>query len=284
MIKALVQNKAGTNVIIEMPCDGYHLSCRPWDRTSRIPPSGLRVSDDNDGGVRITLTAENPAGEQLISVFGPRNTLSDVNNVVNAVANARPEVRREMEQRILSGRYSGPDDVLRDVRAVTQEMAPVKLSFFCPLKGQVNEWDGGMEDTYNSTLLDNQEKIEALLAAEQQPEDGDMAEYLVGDNSELYAKLYLAEFCVEEIGGQLYGRIDCWFTQRPDEDEIDYLREEIIGQAADGFGEHFEQQPIRIDEGDLYVSFWDSGDDYFMYTDDEMDDYLHNPMTMGGLT
>lgn len=50
MIKALVQNKAGTNVIIEMPCDGYHLSCRPWDRTSRIPPSGLRVSDDNDGG------------------------------------------------------------------------------------------------------------------------------------------------------------------------------------------------------------------------------------------
>ena len=267
-----------------MPCDGYHLSCRPWDRTSRIPPSGLKVSDDNDGGVRVTLTAENPAGEQLISVFGPRNSLSDVNNVVNAVANARTEVRREMEQRILSGRYSSPDDVLRDVRAVTQEMAPVKLSFFCPLKGQVNEWDGGMEDTYNSTLLENQDKIEAVLADEQQPEDGDIAEYLVGDNSELYAKLYLAEFCVEEIGGQLYGRIDCWFTQRPDEDEIDYLREEIIGQAADGFGEHFEQQPIRIDEGDLYVSFWDSGDDYFMYTDDEMEDYLHNPMAMGGLT
>ena len=148
MIKALVQNKAGTNVIIEMPCDGYHLSCRPWDRTSRIPPSGLKVSDDNDGGVRVTLTAENPAGEQLISVFGPRNTLSDVNNVVNAVANARPEVRREMEQRILSGRYSSPDDV----------------------------------------------------------------------------------------------------------------------------------------EGDLYVSFWDSGDDYFMYTDDEMETHLHGSMTMGGLT
>ena len=284
MIKALVQNKAGTNVIIEMPCDGYQIGCQLWENGIHISPGKLNASDDNDGGARVTLTAENSVGEQLISVFGPRNSLSDVNNVVNAVANARSEVRREMEQRILSGRYSGPDDVLRDVRAVTQEMAPVKLSFYCPLKGQVNEWDGGMEDTYNSTLLDNQEKIEALLAAEQQPEDGDMAEYLVGDNSELYAKLYLAEFCVEEIGGQLYGRIDCWFTQRPDEDEIDYLREEIIGQAADGFGEHFEQQPIRIDEGDLYVSFWDSGDDYFMYTDDEMEDYLHNPMAMGGLT
>ena len=123
-----------------------------------------------------------------------------------------------------------------------------------------------MEDTNNSTLLANQEKIEALLEEEQQPEDGDMAEYLVSDNPELYDKLYLAEFRVEELGGQLYGRIDCWFTQRPDEDEIDYLREEIIGQAADGFGEHFEQRPICIDEGELYVSFWDCSDDYFMYT------------------
>lgn len=102
MIKALVQNKAGTNVIIEMPCDGYQISCQLWENGIHISPGRLKVSDDNDGGVRVTLTAENPAGEQLISVFGPRNSLSDVNNVVNAVANARPEVRREMEQRMPS--------------------------------------------------------------------------------------------------------------------------------------------------------------------------------------
>ena len=284
MIKALVQNRHGVTSIVEMPCDGYALSSELWMSDIQCPPSRLKISDDNEGGVTVTLKAADQTGEQIISIFSPRNSLSDVNNVVNAVANARPEVRREMELRILSGRYSGPDDVLRDVRAVTQEMAPVKLSFYCPLKGQVNEWDGGMEDTDNSTLLENQEKIEALLEEEQQPEDGDMAEYLVGDNPELYAKLYFAEFGVEERGGQLYGRVDCWFNQRPNEDEIDYLREEIIGQAADGFGEHFEQQPIRIDEGDLYVSFWDCGDDYFMYTDDEMEAHLQGSMTMGGMT
>ena len=284
MISAVIQSKAGIDLVMEMPCDSYQIGSQLWERGLRISPKRLKVSDDNDGGVRVTLTAENPVGEQLISVFGPRNSLSDVNNVLNAVANARTEVRTELYQRILSGRYCAPDEVIRDVRVVTQEMAPVKLSFYCPLKGQINEWDGDMEDTYNSTLLENQDKIEELLEEEQQPEDGDMAEYLVGDNSELYTKLYLVEFCVEEISGQLYGRIDCWFTQRPNEDEIDYLREEIIGQAADGFGEHFEQQAIRIDEGDLYVSFWDSGDDYFMYTGDEMEDYLHNPMTMGGMT
>lgn len=284
MISAVIQNKTGTDLIVEMPCDSYQISSQLWERGIHISPRRLKVSDDNDNGVRVTLTAVDPVGEQLISLFGPRNSLSDVNNVLNAVANARPEVRMELDQRILSGCYCAPDEVIRDVRAVTQEMAPVKLSFYCPLKGQINEWDGGMEDTYNSTLLENQDKIEKQLEEEQQPEDGDMAEYLVGDNASLYAKLYLAEFCVDEIGGQLYGRIDCWFTQRPNEDEIDYLREEIIGQAADGFGEHFEQQAIRIDEGDLYVSFWDSGDDYFMYTEDEMEAHLNGPMTMGGMT
>lgn len=284
MITALVQTRHDRTLGVVMPCDGYELSHQLWMCDINASPGNLKVSDDNGDGITVTLDSEDQTGKQIISLFGPRYSVVDVNRVANAVANARSEVRAEIEQRIFSGCYTAPEDLLRDVRGVTQEMAPVKLSFYCPLKGQVNEWDGGMEDTYNSTLLENQEKIEALLEEEQQPEDGDMAEYLVGDNPELYAKLYLAEFGVEEIGGQLYGRIDCWFTQRPNEDEIDYLREEIIGQAADGFGEHFEQQPIRIDEGDLYVSFWDSGDDYFMYTDDEMEAHLQGSMTMGGMT
>ena len=284
MIKAVIQNRTGKTVTIEMPSDSYQISSQLWENDMRISPSRLKLSSTNDGGVTVTLEATDTTGEQFISLFGSGNSLSDVNNAASAVWNARPEIRSEMEQRIRSGRYSDPQEVLRDAKWVTQEMAPAKLSFYCPLKGQINQWDGDMEDTCNGTLLENQEKIEALLEEEQQPEDGDMAHYLVGDNPELYRKLYLAEFRVEELGGQLYGRIDCWFTQPPDEDEIDYLREEIIGQAADGFGEHFEQQPIRIDEGDLFVSFWDCGDDYFMYTEDEMEDHLHNPMTMGGMT
>ena len=284
MITALVQTRHDRTLGVVMPCDGNELSYQLWMCDINASPGSLKVSDDNGDGITVTLDSEDQTGKQIISLFGPRHSVVDVNRVANAVANARSEVQVEIEQRIFSGCYTAPEELLRDVRAITQEMAPVKLSFYCPLKGQVNEWDGGMEDTYNSTLLENQEKIEALLEEEQQPEDGDMAEYLVGDNPGLYAKLYLAEFGVEEIGGQLYGRIDCWFNQRPNEDEIDYLREEIIGQAADGFGEHFEQQPIRIDEGDLYVSFWDCSDDYFIYNEDEMKAYLSGSMTMGGQT
>lgn len=40
--------------------------------------------------------------------------------------------------------------------------------------------------------------------------------------------------------------------------------DELTGQAADGFEEGLEQREIPTEDGDLYVSFWYSGNDYFM--------------------
>ena len=44
--------------------------------------------------------------------------------------------------------------------------------------------------------------------------------------------------------------------------------------GAEFFGEGFEQREIPVDEGDLYVSYWHSGDDYFLHTEDEFEEYL----------
>ena len=56
-------------------------------------------------------------------------------------------------------------------------------------------------------------------------------------------------------------------------------------QAADApLGEGFEQQPIDTMDGELFVSFWNSGDDYAMMTESEFDEYLQqNEMQMGGM-
>ena len=45
-------------------------------------------------------------------------------------------------------------------------------------------------------------------------------------------------------------------------------------QNALSYGEHFEQQPIKTDDGDLYVSFWNSGDDYRIMERDELDGFI----------
>lgn len=41
------------------------------------------------------------------------------------------------------------------------------------------------------------------------------------------------------------------------------------GQFSDGFGEHFEQQQIAVDGGNIYVHFWNS-EDYYIKTEDEL--------------
>ena len=42
----------------------------------------------------------------------------------------------------------------------------------------------------------------------------------------------------------------------------------------DGFGEGLEQREIETEDGDLFVSMWNLGDDYFIYDEEEMEDHL----------
>ena len=81
---------------------------------------------------------------------------------------------------------------------------------------------------------------------------------------------------MEEIRGEIYGKIDCYLTESLNADETEKLRDAVCGQNSDGFGESFEQRAIKTDDGDLYVSFWNSSDDYFLYTESEMDEYIQN--------
>ena len=50
---------------------------------------------------------------------------------------------------------------------------------------------------------------------------------------------------------------------------------------SDGFGEGLEQRPIETEDGDLYLSMWNSGDDYFIYDENEMNEYLSQQQNGG---
>ena len=46
----------------------------------------------------------------------------------------------------------------------------------------------------------------------------------------------------------------------------------------------YENVIIDTEDGDLYVSFWNSGDDYSIMTQDELDEYIESQgMKMGGM-
>ena len=62
-------------------------------------------------------------------------------------------------------------------------------------------------------------------------------------------------------------------TEQLTEKEDAEIKEFLIGQCADGFGEGLEQHEIEIPEGIMYVSLWNA-DDYFMLNENKFDEYL----------
>ncbi len=52
----------------------------------------------------------------------------------------------------------------------------------------------------------------------------------------------------------------------------------------DGWGEGYEQREIRLGDDRVYISFWNSDDDYFLKPESEVFPENKMDMTMGGLS
>ena len=81
--------------------------------------------------------------------------------------------------------------------------------------------------------------------------------------------------------GKLYGKVDFKLREPFTAEEKEKVREWVRGQNSDGFGEGLEQRPIETEDGDIYVSMWNSGDDYFIYDEKEMNEYLSQQQSGG---
>lgn len=281
MIKAKITSKAGASLEWELPTNIHELHHALVEIGIRKTPRSLLLTDDNAADVK--LTADSEIGSRLLRVFSKSDTLADANTVAFAVSTAREEILTDLEQNIIHNQYLTKEMLFEDIQAMTQAAGPVKLTFYCPLVGQL---DDGECDEYidvgSGFLTAYQDQIEQGIADEQAPEMGDMAQYMDG-NPGVAAKLMSAVWTVEEMDGRLLGRIDCHLKEPLTPEEMADLQDEILGQCSDGLGEGFEQRPIETDEGDLYVSYWNSGDDYFLCTEDELDEHLEPHQGMGGI-
>ena len=282
MIKVKITGKAGAALERELPTDIHQLHYDMREAGISKPPKNILLHDDKD--VEVKLSSDSEIGSRLLRVFGKNDTLADANTVAFAVSTAREEVLTDLEQNIVHNQYLTKEMLFDDIREMTQAAGPVKLTFYCPLVGQFDDGNYGNEYicVNGSFMVAYQDQIEQAIADEQAPEMGDMAQYM-DRNAGVAAKLMSAVWTVEEMDDRLLGRIDCHLKEPLTAEEMSDLREEILGQCSDGLGEGFEQRPIETDEGDLYVSYWNSSDDYFLCTEDELDEHLEPHQGMGGM-
>ncbi len=282
MITAIIRNKENT-LVLELPHSIYDIYEKLQSVGIMRSPKQITLTDNENENIGVKLFSDNDFGRHLLFTLNEENTLNDANLLTLIVQAADEDIKEALEQDILYDQYGSMNEVVAAVRQMTQDAGPVKAVFFCPLVGNIDEGDGDMFTVGDSYLADSEDEINDALKEYTANDENDMATYYNKDDG-LSEKLTSAVWSVELHGDKLFGRIDCSLKEALTAEETEALRDWLTGQCSDGLGEGFEQQPIDTMDGELFVSFWNSGDDYAMMTEDEFEDHLQNTeMTMGGM-
>ena len=178
----------------------------------------------------------------------------------------------------------------RPIRQLPEELTTLRL--FSPLYPQVYTRDeyGDLswepEDMSTCELCGYKDAILEAIEKHRLDTEGDRGLAVYLDNVLLGRKVYSMNPTVEEWDGRLWGVLEVQAHGELSGGELRELTEEWSGQCSDGWGEGFEQQEIKIDQGELNVSFWHSGGDFFIKPEQELKSQPEQRpgMQMGGLS
>ena len=138
-----------------------------------------------------------------------------------------------------------------------------------------DEW--GSMDEYPDTLdqrtiLSYSDKILAAILKERTPEENErgLMQYYHREKDGVNKKVQSLFFTVGQVGDRLMGVAECRVQGLLSDEELSALKDYVIGQAADGVGESFKQHAIKVDDSELYVSLWNSNDQWTIQTGQEL--------------
>lgn len=282
MINAVINHGDGT-LVLELPHNIYGIHEKLMSMGYSGGPHRVPLTDNEGDALRVKLYGADDTGNHLLRILTEQNTLADANTMAFVVQNASADIKEKLTEKIAADRYDSLPELVADIRQMIYDAGPVKQTYYCPLTAELVDEDDYSSTVSNRFLRDYAEMIREAVDQERDRDDQDMAEYYHGDDG-LKSKLASMVWGVELYRGRLFGKIDCSFKEALTPAEEELLKDYITGQNSDGWGEGFEQRPLETEDGDLYVSFWNSGDDYSIMTHDELDEYIANEgMQMGGM-
>ncbi len=279
LLAALVQTKGGT-LVVDLPRDRIDLEIKIRSIGIKSLSNQIHIIDDEDCNVSVKLFGESDIGRHLSLLFGENDTLLDVNKTLQTVENSVEDIRDDLELKIIHDQYDSPAELVGDIEKMTNEAGRYTETFYFPLVGNIEEDCDEPYEVDNSYLRSFECDIRQLLQKEQDLDGTNMKDYFYDDDN-AQKKMVSCKWDVVERDRTLYGKVEFRLKEPFTDEEKVAVKEWVTGQNSDGLGEGFEQRPIETEDGDLYVSMWNDGDDYFMYDEDEMSDYLAQ---QGGMT
>ena len=284
MLNAIITHK-GNTLLLEFPYKRMLLAEHLASIGIRTQPSDIKCIDEEDAPIQVKIYGESEFDSKLASLVSPENSIQGVNGWCDIYHNLPYANKQQVQSAVLNGEVNSLKDF--GMLLMNQHRNNVTEHFYCPLVASVYFRDeyGNCDDFPNEYegdfLSPYEDRIRELIQREDGLDSENLAAYFYGSNGAV-GKLKEIHFGTQNVDGVLYGSIRIELTEPLTPEETEEIREYLIGQCADGYGEGLEQREIRIPDGEMYVSFWNSGDDYFMYNDSEFDNYLQD-LEMGGI-
>lgn len=161
------------------------------------------------------------------------------------------------------------------IRQADRELTEFKL--FSPLKAYLFPYDEERgvtldmpEEISPSELCRYRDEILERIRQEQLEGEGERGLAVYLQNRLLSRKVFCMNPTVEVWNGQLWGVLEVKTYGSLSHQEMKGLMSAWVGQESDGWGEGFEQREIKTEDGDICVSFWNPGKDFFMKTEQEL--------------
>lgn len=289
MVTAVIENGNNT-LVIDFPRNFMDMQIKLRSIGIQKNAEEIPLTNDKDDDIRVELDADSGIWSHFVRMFSETDSLADVNTAIWAVLKADEVIKTELEQNIIHDQYASVQKLLKDIEEMTISAGKYTESFYFPLKGMLDEDDEGEEYEYdepyeigNSFLHSYRYEIRDAVERDQSDIE-DMTQFFKQSES-VKEKLVSIVWTVDEVDEKLYGCVNVRLKEPLTKEETEILKDWISGQNSDGYGEGFEQRAIEVEEGDLYVSFWHSGDDYFVYSQEEMDEYIHqqHEIQIGGM-
>lgn len=189
-----------------------------------------------------------------------QGTLTDSGYVFEGFVGANRDIHEYMEY---EGEFADPLEIDEDCFQT--------FRLFSPLTGQLYVDGEDARNLYRSDLTPYEEEImEAIRNEECIGEEARGLMHYFDESREVAGKVLRATPAVQVLNGELYGVLECKISEPMTEEDIKVLKDYWTGQMSEGWGEGFEQHPIKIDEGELYVSVWNSESFWSVMTAEEL--------------
>lgn len=145
----------------------------------------------------------------------------------------------------------------------------MEMKFYSPLTAEFfpdePDWEDESYNEYEGYPMDGHDLLQYADAVDEAVKkdiadfNGDLMQYYHEDDS-VRQKVVSAVPSVEIHGNKLCGCLTVELKEPLLDDEQTVLCNYISGQYSDGWGEGFEQREIEVEDGKLYVHFWQDHD------------------------